>query len=165
MIYLKFAARKEQTATDWKSLMFLGMLSRPCALAAYPFIFGTKASGLRLGLMQRLKEFNFERMGCVEAMESVSSLVFVFLLFASARTAERGRTWKRTDMCRTCWKDGWKTSLLSLPLAGCKLSVIVSKVNRRELSHSRLWVGNRSLLRCLAHAVSFGFCRSQFAVS
>lgn len=93
---------------------------------------------MRLGSMQRRKEFNFERVGCVEAVESGSSLMLVFRLFASARTAERGRTWKRMDTCRARWKDGWRTSLMSLPLVSCMLSVIVSKVNKRELSHFRL---------------------------
>ena len=80
----------------------------------------------------------------METMECGSSLMLVRLLLAIAGKAERAYTvlrggWICVTLVGRMGEDSASLYiLLSLPLIGGKLSVIVSKANRRELLHGKL---------------------------
>ena len=106
-----FLACWGQTSTDrryaeslecWKSLILLGKLSLSPARTAHPFLVRTKASDMRLESMQRRKQYDHEKVGCAEAMESGGSLRNMpFLLLA--RESEQGKggySLKRKDVSR-----------------------------------------------------------------
>ena len=71
--------------------MLLSMLSRPCARAAYLFVVQTKRSDMRQGSMQRRKERDSERVGCVKGWMRGSS--FVATGICGRERGIRGREW------------------------------------------------------------------------
>lgn len=84
-----------------------------------PFSF-KQSLDMHLGSMQCLKECDSEIVGCVEVLESESSLIVFLLLVRKSAVGKGGHAWKGMDMCRVLWKDGRKASLslyilLSLP--------------------------------------------------
>ena len=83
--------------------MLLGKLSLSPARATYPFLVRIKASDMRLGSMQRWKQYDHERVGCAENMEKpgfFEKYVFPFV-GTGVRTRERGHRRKRKDVSQS----------------------------------------------------------------
>ena len=78
--------------------MLLGKLGLTPARAIYPFLVGTQASDIRLRSMQRRKQYDYEIVGCAEAMESGGSLRSMsFLLLARESGEGKGEHMRKRE--------------------------------------------------------------------